>query len=163
MKKPVFILLGLFCIFQVTAQNLETVDTSVFTHPVFVSPQPPKAIKGWTLYENLALETGDVFKGPVLVGEYPGKIIKFQFKGNALGIAVIFGTDTGRIEFSVDEADWELLDLKTQNNPKDKLSYFTLESGLKNRKHTLQIRMAPAVNSESSKCILTLFYFNTLE
>jgi len=163
MKKLIFITLSLLWIFQASAQNREKVDASVFPHPVFVAPQPSRAIKGWTFYENLSSENGSKVNGPVLAGEYPGKIIKFQFRGNAVGIAVVSAPDAGRIEFSVDEADWELIDLKAGTKAEGELQYFTLESGLKDRKHTLQIRMAAANNSVSSKCILTSFYFNDPE
>ena len=50
----------------------------------------------------------------MLVGEYPGKIIKFAFEGNAVGIAVAAGPDAGIIEYSIDDQPWQKLDLFTR-------------------------------------------------
>lgn len=96
------------------------------------------------------------------MGEYPGKIVKFQFSGNAVGIAVSERSE-GAIEFSVDEADWERLNLQSGSGSENGLQYYTLEAGLKNRKHTLQIRMAPGHGVVQSKCILSTFFFNKPE
>lgn len=159
MTKLVLATLTLFCFFYASAQDWGKVDATVFPNPVFVAPQPPKAIKGWTLIENSSEEAGKGKVGTVLVGEYPGKIIKFQFSGNAVGIVVAERSE-GAIEFSVDEADWERLGLKRESKKETGLLYFTLESGLKNRKHTLQIRVASGSSSGKSQCILTSFYFN---
>jgi len=159
MKKLVFATLMLFCLFHASAQDQKEMDVTVFPDPVFVAPQPPIVIKGWTFIENSPSVTDNGTAGAVLVGEYPGKIVKFQFSGNAVGIAVAEPSE-GAIEYSVDEADWERLDLKSERTSENKLWYFTLESGLKNRKHTLQIRMAPGNNSGKSKCILHSLYFN---
>jgi hypothetical protein len=99
----------------------------------------------------------------MLVGNYPGKIIKFQFEGNAVGIAVAAGPDAGIIEYSIDGLRWQKKDLFTQWSKNLYLPWFyTLDSGLKNKKHTLQIRLTDEKNPESTgnKCIIRYFYFN---
>jgi sialidase-1 len=100
---------------------------------------------------------------PMLVGEYPGKIIKFQFKGNAIGIAVAAGPDAGVIEYSIDESEWAKLDLFTLWSKDLHLPWFyTLGTELKDRKHTLQIRLTKEKNPESTgnKCVIRYFYVN---
>ncbi|MCY1720235.1 GDSL-type esterase/lipase family protein [Prolixibacteraceae bacterium Z1-6] len=133
-----------------------------------IAPNPPKPIKGWEFVENWHPDNDkgtrlNYTNVPMLVGEYPGKIIKFQFKGNAVGIAVAAGPDAGIIEYSIDDQPWEKQDLFTQWSNNLYLPwYFTLESGLKNRKHTIQIRLSDEKNPESTgrKCVLRYFYFN---
>lgn len=133
-----------------------------------VVPNPPKPIKGWTENENWTAEEGvgtrhNYNKVPMLVGEYPGKIIKFKFKGTAVGIAVAAGPDAGIIEYSVDDQPWQKQDLFTKWSEKLYLPwYFTLESELSDRKHTLQIRLTDERNPESkgNKCVLRYFFYN---
>ncbi len=133
-----------------------------------ILPNPPKPIKGWELVENWHPDNGmstrqNYTNVSMLVGEYPGKIIKFRFKGNAVGIAVAAGPDAGIIEYSIDDQPWQKQDLFTKWSKDLYLPwYFTLESGLKNRKHTLQIRLIEEKNPASTghKCVLRYFYFN---
>ena len=99
----------------------------------------------------------------MLVGEYPGKVIKFHFEGNAVGIAVAAGPDAGIIEYSIDNSDWQKQDLFSKWSKQLYLPwYYTLATGLKNKKHTLQIRLSEEKNPESNgnKCVLRYFYFN---
>ena len=146
-------------------------DRFSYSKGILVEPNPPKPIKGWNMVENW--QPSDV-KGtrdnyvnvPMLVGEYPGKIIKFQFKGNAVGIAVAAGPDAGIIEYSIDESDWKKIDLFTKWSKNLYLPWFyTLGSGLKKGNHMLQIRLTNEKNQESvgNKCILRYFYFNENE
>lgn len=133
-----------------------------------IEPNPPKRIKGWDMEKNWSPENGaNTRKGfvnvPMLVGEYPGKIIKFQFMGTAVGIAVAAGPDAGIIEYSVDDQPWEELDLFTTWSKNLYLPWFyTLESELRSGRHTLQIRLTDKKNPESkgNKCMIKYFYFN---
>ena len=156
MEKIIFILFFLVSGFCLTAQENRNIDNTIFADVVFVKPNPPKAIKGWNMVEE---ESGV----SMLVGEYPGKIIKFQFKGDAVGIEVGSTSEAGIIEYSIDASEWEKLDLFTP--AKQTSSFFTLGVDLKNRKHTLQLRLTDAKNSESSgnKCIIRQFYYNVPE
>jgi len=146
----------------------EALDEFCYENGKLISPNPSKPIKGWTMVENWKPddETGTregYVNVPMLVGEYPGKIIKFGFKGTAVGIAVAAGPDAGIVEYSVDDAPWQQVDLFTQWSSGLYLPwYYTLENELKNRNHTLQLRLAKEKNSESkgNKCILRYFYFN---
>lgn len=149
----------------------EAIDKYSYSGGILVEPNPPKPIKGWDMVENWQPADGkgtreNYVNVPMLVGDYPGKIIKFQFKGNAVGIAVAAGPDAGIIEYSIDESDWKKQDLFTQWSKNLYLPWFyTLGSGLKNGKHTLQIRLTNEKNQESigNKCVLRYFYFNENE
>jgi sialidase-1 len=149
-------------------ESPEALDKFCYANGKLVLPNPRKAIKGWTLVEkwqpNNEKGTRDNYTNvPMLVGEYPGKIIKFQFKGTAVGIAVAAGPDAGVIEYSVDDQPWQKQDLYTKWSKNLYLPwYYTLESELKDRKHTLQIRLSDERNEQSTgnKCVLRYFYFN---
>ncbi len=168
MKNIIILLVCLFGISQLSAQDKREVDAAVFPNVVFVEPNPPKPIKGWEMIENRKPTDGkDVPENsknvPMLVGEYPGSIIKFQFKGNAVGIKTVAISDAGIIEYSIDGSGWQKQDLFTlQSRQKYMSCFYTLESGLKDRRHTLQIRLTDDKNAESTgnKCIIHHFYFN---
>ena len=147
---------------------LEPIDIANYNNGILIEPNPPKQIKGWEMIQNwkpkqkirTRVNYTDV---PMLVGEYPGKIIKFQFLGNAVGIAVAAGPDAGIIEYSIDNSVWQKQDLYTKWSKQLYLPwYYTLAEDLKDKKHTLQIRMIEEKNPESTgnKCVLRYFYFN---
>jgi lysophospholipase L1-like esterase len=155
----------------IMAEMPEPLDKYSYSNGILVEPNPPKPIKGWQMVQNWNPADGKGTRAnyvnvPMLVGEYPGKIIKFQFKGNAVGIAIAAGPDAGIIEYSIDESDWKKQDLFTQWSSGLYLPWFyTLGSGLKAGKHTLQIRLTDEKNPESigNKCVLRYFYFNAPE
>ena len=137
-----------------TNQDVSTlVDTKDFSNPVFIAPDPPKPIKGW--------EMTNVSEEKVLKGEYPGEIIKFRFKGTAIGILVYSDNNSGIIEYSLDGQPWFELDVYS-NKLDATLEGFTLDKDLKSRMHTLQIRIVEKRNPESSGTSIKLrsFYFN---
>jgi len=164
MKGIIFTVLGIFLMSGLLAQNRP--DPSVFPNPVEISPNPRKAIKGWELIENWGtgqtapdeLKNGTILKGTLL-----GKIIKFEFNGTAVGIAIITGPESGTIEYSVDEGSWKALDLLSEASQIEySLKYFTLDSSLKNHQHVLQIRMSKSkyVDNEGKECLLHGFVVN---
>lgn len=146
----------------------EPLDKFSYDDGVLVEPNPKRKIKGWERIENWNPNDGKGTRAnyidvPMLVGEYPGKIIKFDFKGNAVGIAVAAGPDAGIIEFSIDDSEWEKQDLFTPWSTGLYLPwYYTLGSGLKEKNHILQIRLTNGKNPKSTgtKCIVRYFYFN---
>jgi len=149
----------------------EPLDKFSYSNGILVEPNPPKPIKGWKMIENWNPADGKGTRAnyvhvPMLIGEYPGKIIKFEFKGNAVGIAVAAGPDAGIIEYSIDDSDWQKQDLFTQWSKNLYLPWFyTLGTGLKSGKHMLQIRLTDEKYAESTgnKCVLRYFYFNETE
>jgi sialidase-1 len=154
-----------------SAEMPDPIDEYSYSNGILVQPNPPKPIKGWKMMDSWNPADGKGTRAnyvnvPMLVGNYPGKILKFQFKGNAVGIAVAAGPDAGIIEYSIDESDWKKMDLFTQWSKNLYLPWFyTLGSGLKSGKHTLQIRLTNEKNPESTgnKCVLRYFYFNASE
>jgi sialidase-1 len=153
------------------AELPEPLDKFSYSNGILVEPNPPKPIKGWKMIENWNPADGKGTRAnyvnvPMLVGEYPSKIIKFEFKGNAVGIAVAAGPNAGIIEYSIDDSDWQKQDLFTQWSKNLYLPWFyTLGTGLKSGKHMLQIRLTDEKNAESTgnKCVLRYFYFNETE
>ncbi len=143
-------------------------DDANYDNGILLGPNPRRKIKGWDMIENWKplYQVGtraNYTNVPMLVGEYPGEIVKFQFKGNVVGIAVAAGPDAGIIEYSIDNSDWQKQDLFSQWSKQLYLPwYYTLASGLTNKKHTLQIRLIEDKNAESAgnKCVLRYFYFN---
>ena len=159
MRKLLFILLCVVSGFYLNAQESQEIEKAIFTDIVFAKPNPPKSIKGWEMVE---LENNE----SALVGEYPGKIIKFQFRGDAVGIEVETTPEAGIIEYSIDASEWKMADLYTPFIDKKQTSlFYTLGKDLKNRKHTLQIRLIEEKNTESAgnKCIIRRFYYNAPE
>ena len=157
---------------QTIASELpEPLDKYSYSRGILVQPNPPKPIKGWKMVESWNPADGkgtrtNYVNVPMLVGDYPGKIIKLHFKGNAVGIAVAAGPDAGIIEYSIDDSDWKEQDLFTKWSSNLHLPWFyTLGSGLKRGKHTLQIRLTGEKNPKSTgnKCVLRYFYFNSTE
>ncbi len=146
----------------------EPLDEYPYSKGVLKEVNPPKPIKGWKYEKNWnpynEIKTRQNYVDvPMLIGKYPAKVLRFPFKGNAVGIAVAAGPDAGIIEYSVDESDWKKVDLFTPWSKTLYLPwYYTLESGLKNRKHTLQIRISDKKNPESTgyRCMIRYFYFN---
>jgi sialidase-1 len=97
---------------------------------------------------------------PMLVGNNPGKILKFRFKGSAAGIAVVAGPDAGIIEFSIDGKGWESIDLFTQWSGQLHLPWhLILGDELKNGSHTLRIRLADKKNEASKGTVCRIRYF----
>lgn len=123
-------------------------DIGNYENGILVEPSLSKRLKGWEINENWKPKydvgtRANYTDVPMLVGEYPGKVIKFHFEGNVVGIAVAAGPDAGIIEFSIDNSDWQKQDLFSKWSKQLYLPwYYTLATGLKNKKHTLQIRLS---------------------
>jgi len=158
-RKIVLLVFALTLAIVSNAQSYAEIDLSVFPNVQFVQPDPPKEIKGWTFIES----PDDEIAMSQLAGDYPAKILKFQFQGDAVGIAVISNSDSGVIEFSVDNQPWQMQDMYVDDTRA--VRYFTLEPELKAAKHMLQLRICSQKNPESEgyKCVLTQFYFNKTE
>lgn len=127
------------------------------------------AARGWTYFpswepsDKVSTREGYV-RSPVLAGEIPGKILKYKFEGNAIGIAAISGPDAGIIEHSIDQGPWKKLDLFTQWSNSVHLPWFlTLYDGLKNGSHTLRIHLTDDNSNHpglKSTCRIRYFYVN---
>lgn len=127
-----------------------------------------KLVKGWQANPNW--EPGDKIgtredftKVPMLVAETPGETLKYDFNGNAIGIAIASGSDAGIIEYRIDKGDWKRQDLYTQWSSQLHLPWFiTLGYALKDGNHRLEIRVLPEKNAQSkgTACRIRYFYVN---
>jgi pimeloyl-ACP methyl ester carboxylesterase len=100
---------------------------------------------------------------PMLICTVPDKILKFDFSGTAVGLAVASGPDAGIINYCIDGDDWKSLDLFTQWSRSLHLPWFvTLGDGLKQGNHTLRIRLSSNKNqaSKGTACRIRYFYVN---
>ena len=69
--------------------------------------------KDWTPEDQAHVRPGFVHIA-VLEGRKPGDRFTLNFKGNALGLAVLSGPDAGVVRYRVDGTAWKYLDLYTQ-------------------------------------------------
>lgn len=152
-----------------TIQLPDPLDPYSYANGTLIEPGDDYASRiGWELVEDWqpSDEIGtreNYVKVPMLVGQYPGVTIRFLFEGNAAGIAVASGPNTGMIEYRIDGSTWQKKDLFTQWSQQLYLPwYFTLASGLESGKHTLEIRLLEENNSESHgrQAIIRYFYYN---
>jgi len=124
--------------------------------------------KGWVLQDNWKPEDGkggrsNFIKVPMLVIEQPSGSLKFKFSGRAVGIAVAAGPDAGIIEYSIDDGEWQQLDLFTNWSTHLHLPwYYTLAVGLDDKEHTLKIKMSSEKNKQSTgnACRIRYFFVN---
>jgi sialidase-1 len=97
---------------------------------------------------------------PALVAEEPGDVLKLKFKGSAVGICIASGPDAGIIEYSIDGQDYQSIDLFTQWSGGLHLPwYIMLNDELKNKKHTLLIRMSSENNKKSKGHACRILHF----
>ncbi len=133
-----------------------------------VLPNRENEAKGWKWIANWNPNDGKGTRAnyvnvPMLVGEYPSDILQFKFKGDAVGICVAAGISAGTIEYWVDKNPWQEMDLFTKHSRGLYLPrYYTLASELKNKKHTLEIRLTDKMNdrSEGKAAVVRYFYYN---
>lgn len=139
-----------------------------YTKGILIPAINAKPVKGWQAIQNWTptdnIGTRDDFtKVPMLVAETPGETLKFDFEGNAVGIAVASGSDAGMIEYRIDKGDWKKQDLYTQWSSQLHLPWFyTMGYRLKEGSHRLQIRVLPEKNTQSkgTACRIRYFYVN---
>ena len=139
-----------------------------YTKGILIPAVNAKPVKGWQAIQNWTptdnIGTRDDFaKVPMLVAETPGETLKFDFEGNAVGIAVASGSDAGMIEYRIDKGDWKKQDLYTQWSLQLHLPWFyTMGYGLKEGSHRLEIRVLPEKNTQSkgTACRIRYFYVN---
>jgi sialidase-1 len=127
-----------------------------------------KPAKGWKVLTDWkpSDQSGtrpDFTEVPMLVAEVPGGFLKFNFEGNAIGIAVAAGMDAGIVEYSIDKGPWQKQDLFTAWSAQLHLPWFyTLGYNLTPGKHQLKIRLLAEKNSQSkgNACRIRYFYVN---
>ena len=101
---------------------------------------------------------------PMLISETPGSVQVFKFEGKAIGIAVAAGKDAGMIEYRIDRGKWQTYNLYTRHSHHLHLPrYYTLATGLDEKKHKLEIRPAHEKDTKSigHACRIRYFYVNS--
>ena len=97
---------------------------------------------------------------PMLVSTVPGSELNFDFKGNAVGIAVVSGADAGIISYRIDDGQPQQRDLFTAWSSWLHLPwYLCLGSGLSPGKHNLTLTVAPGKNTGSKGNAVRIVYF----
>jgi lysophospholipase L1-like esterase/pimeloyl-ACP methyl ester carboxylesterase len=143
--------------------NSSSYDKGILIQAVNAKPAKGwQAVQNWTPTDNTGTRD-DFTKVPMLVAETSGGILKYDFEGSAVGIAVASGSDAGIIEYRIDKGIWKKQDLFTQWSSSLHLPWFyTLGYGLKEGKHRLEIKVLPEKNvqSKGNACRIRYFYVN---
>ncbi len=123
---------------------------------------------GWVFTESWrpadGLGTRDGFVNvPVLSSDEPGAKLSLAFNGTAAGIAIVSGSDTGIVNYSIDDGPVKSIDLYTQWSSMLHLPwYLLLGSDLKPGKHLLTIKISEQKNASSKghACRIVHFLIN---
>jgi sialidase-1 len=116
----------------------------------------------WQPADGLATRPGFV-NVPMLVTEKAGAELTLPFKGTAVGMAVVSGSDAGIVSYSIDGLPFKDIDLYTPWSGMLHLPWYVLFSGnLKNGSHTLKIKISANKNSGSKghACRIVNFLVN---
>ncbi len=127
-----------------------------------------KLSKGWKINQLWSPKDGTGTRAnytnvPMLISEKKGGTLQMKFIGNTVGIAVAAGQDAGIIEYRIDKGKWQKLNLFTRWSKHLHLPwYYTLGSGLAQKKHKLEIRNTNDKNKQSSgnACRIRYFFVN---
>lgn len=121
-----------------------------------------KAVANWTPADRTGTRP-DFTNVPMLVGDPASGILKFDFEGDAVGIAVAAGADAGILEYSLDTQPWKRADLFTAWSAQLHLPWFyTLGDRLIWGRHSLKLRLSTDKNplSKGNVCRIRYFYLN---
>ncbi|RCR67804.1 SGNH/GDSL hydrolase family protein [Larkinella punicea] len=136
-----------------------------FDNGHYVSINEASLQNGWKLVDNwkpadgVSTRPGFVDR-PMLEATTPGAALSLNFTGTAVGIALISGPDAGEIEYRIDKGPYQKMDLQTQWSQQLHLPWYKLfASNLPNKKHVLQLRLAPTRNPKSKGTACRIVYF----
>jgi len=123
---------------------------------------------GWTITDKWqpsdGLPTREGFVNiPVLSSNTPGTELSLPFKGTAIGIAIVSGSDAGMISYAIDNGSFKDIDLYTQWSGMLHLPwYLLLGDDLKKANHILRIRISEQKNkaSKGNACRIVNFLVN---
>jgi pimeloyl-ACP methyl ester carboxylesterase/lysophospholipase L1-like esterase len=105
----------------------------------------------------------DDFKNIPMIETYsPGSELKFKFTGKVIGIYTTPGPDMGIIEYKIDNGDYKKYDLFTAWSANLYIPWlFVLEDQLKDKKHTITIRLTADKNKKSKGNSCYIYRFAT--
>ncbi|MEI6712239.1 MAG: sialate O-acetylesterase [Verrucomicrobiota bacterium] len=96
---------------------------------------------------------------PALVGTEPGAAFEFSFTGTGCGLFIASGPDAGRIEFSIDGADFREIETFTQWSAGLHLPWaLILDDQLKHGPHTARVRIASGHDAKGTGTALRVFH-----
>ena len=118
--------------------------------------------KSWSPEDALGTRPGFV-NVPMLVSSKPGSSFTLQFKGNAIGMAMVSGSDAGIVKYSIDNGPEKQMDLFTEWSQSLHLPWYVLfGSDLSNANHVLKVTISPEKNkkSQGTACRIVNFLIN---
>jgi len=143
-------------------------DKASFQNGNYYNIKNAKYKNGWTITERWqpsdGLPTREGFVNiPLLSSNTPGAALSLPFKGTAVGIAIVSGSDAGTISYAIDNGSFKDIDLYTQWSGMLHLPWYVLlGSDLKNGNHVLKIRISEQKNkaSKGNACRIVNFLVN---
>jgi lysophospholipase L1-like esterase len=118
--------------------------------------------KNWTPEDGLTTRPGFI-NVPMLVSTTAGASFTLRFKGNAIGMAIVSGSDTGIVKYSIDNGPEQQMDLFTEWSQSLHLPWYVLfGSDLSNTDHLLKVTIMPENNkgSKGTACRIVNFLVN---
>lgn len=113
----------------------------------------------WTPTDGLNTRKGFVHV-PMLTTATAGATLTLSFNGTAAGMAIVSGQDAGIVEYSIDGAPFQQIDLFTQWSKSLHLPWYVLFAGdLPNKKHKLVLRVADQHNIKSTGNACRIVHF----
>jgi sialidase-1 len=143
----------------------QPIDVFSYYRGDYFSVRNTKSLKNWRLEETWKPSDGVSTRKqyvdiPALVCSEVGGEFMLDFTGTAVGICIASGPDTGVLEFSIDGKKYPKLDLYTQWSSFLHLPwYLMLDDQLKDKKHTLTVRVSKDKNPKSLGNACRIFYF----
>ncbi|MEI6555136.1 MAG: SGNH/GDSL hydrolase family protein [Paludibacter sp.] len=143
--------------------STKPLDNFSYFNGTLVDPREAKIKTGW-LYENpwTPKEPAGVrFKNVgMLEALTPESELSFKFEGTAIGIYSVCGPNAGIVEYSIDGGDFKKLDLFTKWSKGLYIPWLHIFAGdLKNKKHTLIMKMSEDKNKDSKNTACQIYYF----
>lgn len=137
----------------------------------YVNISEAKIKNGWQLVENWQPTDGAGTRSgfvncSVLEATTPDASLSLSFTGNAVGIGLLAGPDTGEVLYSIDNSPYQSMDLYTQWSHFLHLPWYKLfASNLSDKKHTLHLKISPNKNpkSKGNACRIVYFLVNSTE
>lgn len=126
-----------------------------FENGHYVGVENAKLSNGWSVKKDWKPDDGgNTRKGfvhiPMLVSTQPGSELTLDFKGNAIGIAVVSGADVGIINYSIDGKPEQEIDLYTKWSKSLHLPwYLVLGNDLAHGHHELKLTISGSKNENS--------------
>jgi hypothetical protein len=118
-----------------------------------------KLVKDWKPIDSASTRPGFV-NVPVLEATNPSASLILRFTGRAIGMFVTSGPDAGMVEYSIDGADFVLVDQYTQWSSQLHLPWLiVLDDELSVGNHVLMLRIAADKNPKSNGNVCRIHQF----